>query len=568
MRTRNELLGRLKAGTVPEILIVGGGINGVGVFRDLAAQGIPSLLVEAGDFSSGTSAAPSRLIHGGLRYLETGEARLVRESLVERNLLLKNAFHVVHPQPVWVPLTSRFSGALMAIARFFRLTTRPGPKGMVPVWIGLLLYDQFGRTHRTMPNHRMLSGSKARDLVPVLSPEVLAVGEYYDARISHPERLVLELIADGEADCPEAFAIPYLAAGRQVGGAVELVDRIGGERMTVKPKLVINAAGAWVDRVQSGLGFSGRLMGGTRGTHLVLDKPDLTRALGGRMLYFETEDHRACLALPLDERHVYVGTTDVPTDDPDERRYTEAEVDYIFNVLRPVLPGQTFDRSEIVFAMAGVRPLPMQKVDVPGQISRDHRLDHHAPSAERPFDTLVLVGGKWTTYRAFAEQVTDRVLSWGGRKRVRSTSDLPIGGARGLPAEASARAAWVAALAARTGLSADRCRVLVSRYGSAAAAMAEAEAADGRTFPGLSDYTPAEIAAICHGERVTRLHDILLRRTLMGFEGVLSESALQSIAAVAGEALGWPADRLQAELTEARRLLQEAHAVDLERKRH
>ncbi len=561
MRTREELLSAVRAGRVPHTLIIGGGINGVGVFRDLAAQGIPALLVEAGDFSSGTSAAPSRLIHGGLRYLETGEARLVRESLIERNLLLKNAHHIVHPQPIWVPLWSRFGGAAMAVARFLRLTTRPGPKGMVPVWLGLVLYDVFGRAHRTMPNHRMLSGRRARSEMPVLGRDVIAVGEYHDARITHPERLVMELVADAEADCPEAMAVPYVAAGQQDGGTVALVDRVGGETLTIRPSLVINAAGAWVDRVQADLGFHGRLMGGTRGTHLVMDKPDLTRALAGRMLYFETRDHRACLALPLDERHVYIGTTDVRTDDPDDRRYTDAEIDYIFDVMKPVLPDQTFDRSEIVFAMAGVRPLPFQKTDVPGQISRDHRLDHHPPTPDRPFDTLVLVGGKWTTYRAFGEQVVDRVLAMQNRTRACDTADLKIGGARDLPYSPTDRARWTEELARETGLHPDRCVTLVSRYGSGARQVALEESADRRRFADFPEYSPAEIALICRSERVTCLQDVVLRRTLMGFEGCLSADRLDQIAGVVAEALAWPAERLHKELKLTKQLLAQDHLV-------
>jgi glycerol-3-phosphate dehydrogenase len=355
-----------------------------------------------------------------------------------------------------------------------------------------------------------------------------------------------------------------VAAGAQQAGQVELTDRVSGKVFRVRPKLVINAAGAWVDRVQAGLGFQGRLMGGTRGTHLVIDKPDLTRAMAGRMLYFETADHRACLALPLDGRHLYVGTTDVRTDDPDDRTYTEAEIDYIFRVLGPVLPGQTFDRSEIVFAMAGVRPLPLQATDVPGQISRDHRLDHFPAAPGRPFETLVLVGGKWTTYRAFGEQVTDRVLEWAGRPRKRRTDALPIGGARDLPRDGAGKARWILDMARATGLDPDRAATLVSRYGSAARRIAAAEAADRRRFSDLADYTPAEIAAICADERVTHLQDIVLRRTLMGFEGLLTDRRLTEIARVAATALGWSEARILDELSATRRLLRDRHLVKLE----
>jgi len=563
MRTRSELLTRLRARGAPDIVIIGGGINGVGIYRDLAAQGIPALLVDAGDFSSGTSAAPSRLIHGGLRYLETGETALVRESLLERDRLLHNARHMVYPQPVWIPLKSYLAGSFDAALRFFKLKKTPGRKGALPVALGLRFYDIFGRKTRVMPKHRIISAAKARAAIPSLAPDVIMVGEFHDARISHPERLVLELIADAEADCPDAMALPYLAAGKQSGGTLTLTDRERGEEITVTPKIVVNAAGAWVDQVQSGLGFSGRLMGGTRGTHLVIRNPALLAELKGRMLYFETKDFRACLALPLDADHVYVGTTDIRTDDPDDTRYTEAEVDYIFDVLRPVLPKVAWRREDVVFVMAGIRPLPFQdnKVGAAGAISRDHRIDHFAPTAERPFETFTLVGGKWTTYRALAEEAVDDVLKHLGQPRVKGTGDIPIGGAKDLPAPPSKREEWTGALATETGVDPARCSDLVARYGSGAQAFAKAEAGDNRRFEALDGYTPAEIGLICQTERVSRLEDIVLRRTLMGFEGRTSRAALEDVAAVAADVLKWSDDRRDSEVQSVISTLKDTHMV-------
>jgi glycerol-3-phosphate dehydrogenase len=563
MQQRADLLNRLRAGDCPDILIIGGGINGAGVFRDLAAQDVSSLLVEAGDFSSGTSAAPSRLIHGGLRYLETGETALVRESLIERNLLLKNARHVVQPQPVWVPVRSWFAGAFSAALRFFRLKRTPGAKGLVPLALGLRVYDLFGRTHRTMPTHRIIGATRARREMPALADDIKAVAEFYDARISHPERLVLELIEDAENECPEAMAIPYLKVDGTDGGKIRLRDMLEDETFEITPKLVVNAAGAWVDRVQNALGIDGRLMGGTRGTHLVMRNADLVRNLGGRMLYFETHDHRACLALPLDDRHVYVGTTDVRTDDPEDRHFSQAEIDYILDVLRPVLPRIDWRLEDSVFTMAGVRPLPFQddRVRSTGAISRDHRIDAFPAKNARPFETLTLVGGKWTTYRAFAEEVADRVMAATGATRRTSTENLPIGGARGLPETAEARSAWIDDLAARTGLSAARCRLLTDRYGAGAAAVAEAEAGDNRAFAAVADYTPAEIARICRNERVSRLEDVVLRRTLMAFEGETSRAALSELADLVAATLGWTDARRDAELARTTETLRAHHRV-------
>ena len=563
MHGRAELLDRVKSGRVPDILIVGGGINGVGVFRDLAAQGIPALLVEAGDFSSGTSAAPSRLIHGGLRYLETGETSLVREALLERNLLLRNARHMVHPQPVWIPLRSWAAGSLSAVLRFLRLKKTPGKKGLLPVALGLRVYDLFGRSLRSMPKHRLIGARRARDTVPALTPDLKAVAEFHDARISHPERLVLELVADAEADCADALAVPYLAAGETDGGRVTLQDRLSGEAFHVAPRVVINASGAWVDRVQDGLGIPGRMMGGTRGTHLVMRNADLASQLGGRMLYFETHDARACLALPLDSRHVYVGTTDIRTDDPDDRHYTEAEIDYIFDVLRPVLPGIEWRREDAVFVMAGVRPLPFEddRVKASGAISRDHRIERFPATPDRPFETLTLVGGKWTTYRAFAEQVSDTVLDSLATPRRTDTKTLPIGGAATLPEKPAARVDWIADLAHETGLPADRVAVLTDRYGDKARRFARAERTDNRSFARLSGYTPAEIAMICREERVTRLQDVVLRRTLMAFEGETARAQIEEVADAAAGALGWDARRRDAEVEDTLARLGRDHRV-------
>ncbi|MFQ6756485.1 glycerol-3-phosphate dehydrogenase/oxidase [Cereibacter sphaeroides] len=564
MRLRDEMLARLRTAKLPEILIIGGGINGVGVYRDLAAQGVPALLVEAGDFASGTSAAPSRLIHGGLRYLETGEAALVRESLTERNLLLKNACHVVRPLACWVPLRSWLGGTLAAGARLLRLTRVPGPKGAVPVKLGLMLYDVFGRAHQTMPDHRLMTAAQARrEMGGLLGPDIRAVAEYYDARISHPERLVMELVADAEADCPASLALNYVAAGPQDGGAVTLTDRLTGETFTVRPKILVNAAGAWVDEVQAGLGFNGRLIGGTRGSHLVLRHAGLARDLGDRMLYFETDDHRACLIYRLSDDRVLLGTTDIRSDDPGDKFCTEAEIDYLFEVLRPILPGVRLGREHIVFAFAGVRPLPRMQAGATGAISRDHRIDEFAPSSDRPFTTLTLVGGKWTTYRAFAAQVTDRLLSATGRSRLTGTEGLAIGGARGLPFAEADREIWAEGLAARAGVSPARCRQLTRRYGSRAAEVVAAEAADPARFASLGPYSPAEIALICRTERVVRLEDIFLRRTLMGFEGLASREILAEVGAVAARTLDWDGPRLAEEIARTGSLLQERHRMGI-----
>ena len=256
MKTRSELIERLAQGQHPDIVIIGGGANGAGVFRDLSLQGIPTLLLEKGDYSGGTSASPSRLAHGGLRYLETGEVSLVRESAEERNLMLLNAPHQVRPLPVWIPLWSWFGGTIGAALRFLRLKKNPGAKGVLPVRTGLFIYDQFGNLNRTMPRHSMLSRGTALRLVPQLASRTKAVAQYFDAVISQPERIVLEMIEDGEEDCAEAMALSYVEARGISDGALKVHDRMSGADFMIKPKLVLNISGPWADEVQKGLRFN------------------------------------------------------------------------------------------------------------------------------------------------------------------------------------------------------------------------------------------------------------------------------------------------------------------------
>lgn len=550
MRTRVEAIAALKAAAAGEpILIVGGGINGIGLFRDLSLQNVPALLVDKADFASGTSAAPSRLIHGGLRYLETGEFALVRESVIERNHLLGNAHHLVKPLPVWVPAFNWFGGVLSAGLRFLKLKKTPGAKGILVVKLGLVFFDRFGRANSTMPGHRIVSRGELRRRMPGLSPKVSAVAEYYDARLVHPERLALELIKDGERDCPASAAVPYMALAGSDGETVVLRDELSHEEIRLRPRLVVNCTGAWADEANRQLGIEGRLIGGTRGSHLVMRRPDIARQLADGMLYFETRDFRACLVYALDADHILLGTTDIRAADPDHATCSEEEIDYLFDVLEQVMPGSAARREEIVFAYAGIRPLPYSGEAATGAISRDHFLREFEPDGTRRFPVSTLVGGKWTTYRACAEQIADSVLSRLGLKRRRSTLDAPIGGAVNFPNDAAERQEIARMLAAHYALDETVAAALVRRYGSQAEDVAKRVAADGgEDVDEMGLYRAGEIRWIAEQERVTHLADIVLRRTLMPFENAVTQASLERIAQIAGEALGWDAARRRQEI--------------------
>ena len=564
MRSRRELIERLAIDgermppLLPEVLIVGAGINGIGLYRDLALQGVSAVLVDKGDFSSGTSAAPSRLIHGGLRYLETGEFALVRESVIERNHLLRNAHHLVRPLPVWVPAFNYLGGMFSAGLRFLKLKKTPGAKGILVVKLGLMFFDRFGRKNRIMPDHRLISGKELRRRMPMLSGRVRAVAEYYDARLVHPERLALELVKDAERDSPESLAVPYLSLQGMSGGAVLLRDEITGDTMRIKPRLVVNCAGPWVDEANRPLGVEAKLIGGTRGSHIVLRRPDIAGQLGSGMLYFETHDFRACLVYALDSEQILLGTTDIRADDPDTVSCSDDEIAYLFNVLEQVLPGANAQREEITFTYAGLRPLPHSGDGTTGSISRDHSFRTYDPDESRPFDLITLVGGKWTTYRACAEQLADVVLDRLGKTRRRSTLDSPIGGAANLPPQDPAAQQLLAERLAREhALALGIARRLVRRYGSQAGEAAALLKDDGLIpVEGCPDYLTGEIRWICASERVTRLSDIALRRTLLPFENALTRAGLHSLSAIAGAVLGWDEARRAAEVDATVRLLE------------
>ena len=562
MEPRAKLVGRLATSNHPDIVIIGGGCNGAGLFRDLALQGVPTLLVEKGDFSSGTSAAPTRLAHGGLKYLETGEVSLVRESAEERNLLLINAPHQVRPLPIWVPLRSWLGGAVSAPLRFLGLVKSLGSKGALAVNAGLIVYDRFGSAHRTLPRHSMFSKNKALGIVPQLSPRIRAVAQYYDALISQPERLVMELIGDAEADCPSAMAIPYMRAIGMDGETLKLSDEVSGNVYSIKPRLVINMAGAWADEVQTGLGFNRRMVGGTKGSHIVVRNKALSETLDGRMLYFEADDKRACIVLSLGEDRLFLGATDNRCDDPDDKRCSDEDIEYLFGVMKSILPNVVFSRSDIVYTVAGVRPLPMSDELDPGLISRGHTLHEFPETDDRPYPVFTLIGGKWTTYRACAEQIADAVLAHLKLPRKSGTKKTPIGGGRDFPRGASAQERWINDLAAKKNIPKDRAAILAQRYGSLAEEISIAEA-DQSDATMIAEFSPAELEWITINERVTHLEDIVQRRTLLAFEGKVTLAVLEKVAAIMAPLLGWSKSQTTEEIKTTSELLIHRHRMDL-----
>ena len=534
-----------------DVVILGAGVNGAGLFRDLCAQGVNCLIVDKGDFGSGTSAAPSRLIHGGLKYLETGEFGLVAQSTLERNLLLRNAPHYVRPLPTVIPIFSWTKGIWAALRTLFGSTSAPRSRGAILIKIGLMIYDFYGSRHRVMPRHRLTGRRRALRDIPALTPSIVATGTYYDAKVSHPERLVLELVTDGLEANPGSAAVNYTALVSSADGVLTFQPEEGAA-FSVRPEIVVNAAGPWIDHVNALLGAPSKLIGGTKGSHILLKHDALVESLAGRMIYFEADDGRICLVydyLGL----ALVGSTDIKADNPDTVHCEAEEIDYLIGSLRALLPGMSFGRDQIVYAYSGIRPLPRSDASVPGLISRDHSAPVLEPDASHRFPIISLIGGKWTTFRGFAEEVADTVLGRLSRKRVASTQPMPIGGGRDFPADAAARARWRAEARSTCGLGEERLDELLTRYGTTALQIARLEAASGddERLPDSTAYGVAEIDWISRGEFVGHLADIVMRRTTLAIGGTLTLADLQRIAEIAGAARGWTEQRTQNELDAA-----------------
>ncbi len=561
LTTREQTINAIRQAPDVDVLIIGGGVNGIGVFRDLAINGVRVLLAEKGDFCSGASAAASHMAHGGIRYLENGEFRLVREAVKERNRLLVNAPHYVKPLPTTIPMFKALSGLFNAPLKFVRLLDKPSERGALIIKMGLIMYDAYTGSERTVPKHDFKSRKSSLAAYPLLNPDIIATATYFDGAILQPERLCLEMILDAEAANPDAHAVNYLAAGSGGTDTVHLIDQVSGETIAVRPKVVINAAGPWIDFANDALGKSSTFIGGTKGSHLVLNHPELREAIGENEFFFENKDGRIVLIFPWFDR-VLIGTSDLKIDHPDDVRCTEEEVDYFIEMTAKIFPSIEVRREHVVFRFSGVRPLPAQDAATTGQISRDHSIRTMESDDKRPFPILSLVGGKWTSFRAFAEQVTDDTLARLEMERTRSTDDLPIGGGDGYPSAGDAQREWVDDIAAQYNLPPERVQTLFDRYGSRAKAIAAfCAAGDDQPLVHCADYSTAEIRFLIQMEGIVYLDDLILRRTLIGMLGYLTLPLLQELCNILAATNGWDDARRQAEEDRTIALLAENHQL-------
>ncbi|MGX5717375.1 glycerol-3-phosphate dehydrogenase/oxidase [Arthrobacter sp. MAHUQ-56] len=568
-----------------KVLVVGGGINGVGTFRDLALQGVDVALVERGDYCQGASGASSHMIHGGIRYLENGEFRLVRESVVERNRLLRIAPHYVKPLQTTIPIFSTFSGILSAPLRFLthKQQGKPKERGAFLIKAGLSLYDSFSRDGGSVPRHQFRTHKRALEELPALRPDVKYTATYFDASVHNPERLTLDVLQDGEkagrasnargvgGQGDMARASNYLSLqsmspapnpGTGRGSTVRLRDELTGEEFDFTADVIVNTTGAWVDLTNEAMGAASSFMGGTKGSHIVLDHPGLLAACRGREIFFEHTDGRIVLIYPMGDR-VLVGTTDVDADMSEDAICTDEEIQYFFDLIGHVFPSVDVTPEDIVYTFSGVRPLPSHDATQPGFVSRDYRIERRASAADGSGAVVLsLVGGKWTTFRALAEHLANEVLTELGVQRKVSTAQLPIGGGAGFPADEAGVQKWIKAHMA-DGRDADRTAGLLTRYGTRAEdVIAYLDAEPDQGLRSTRELSVRELEFMAANEQVGHLVDVLIRRTSLAFRGLVTGELLNEVAEVLAVPLKWDAAARAAEIKHAQDVLQRFHRVE------
>jgi glycerol-3-phosphate dehydrogenase len=566
-----------------KVLVVGGGINGVATFRDLALQGVDVALVERGDYCQGASGASSHMIHGGIRYLENGEFRLVRESVVERNRLLRIAPHYVKPLQTTIPIFSTFSGVLAAPLRFLthKQQGKPKERGAFLIKIGLTLYDSFSRDGGTVPRHQFRGRKRALAELPDLRPDLKYSATYFDASVHNPERLTLDVLQDGEkaghasGGNPQgstARASNYLSLtsmtgepnrGTGKGSTVRLRDELTGGEFDFTADVIVNTTGAWVDLTNEAMGAASTFMGGTKGSHIVLDHPKLLAACRGREIFFEHTDGRIVLIYPMGDR-VLVGTTDIDADMAQDAVCTDGEIEYFFELIGHVFPTISVKREQIVYTFSGVRPLPRHDATQPGFVSRDYRIERRGPGggvAGAGAVVLSLVGGKWTTFRALAEHLTNNVLAELGAHRKISTAQLAIGGGAGFPADEAGVQKWIKDHMT-PGRDADRTAGLLTRYGTRAQeVMAYLDGGPDHLLHSTRELSVRELEFMAAHEQVGHLVDVLNRRTSLAFRGLVTGELLNEVAEILSGPLGWDAAARAAEIRHAQDVLQRFHRV-------
>jgi glycerol-3-phosphate dehydrogenase len=518
------------------VLILGAGINGAALARELALNGVDVVIVERRDIAFGATAYSSRLIHGGLRYLEYGEFALVRESLGERTRLLKLAPHLVHPLRLFIPVRNRFGGLMAAARRFFGLKDRPRKtplhRGLWTVRFGLWLYDNYARDP-TLPK-RASHSTADPNIVPIDSAKYPWACEFSDAQVVFPERFTLALLEDARQLAVKQgsrFTV-HTYSEAAWDGRTATIRRTGSQDVveSIEPSAIVNATGAWVDHTLQSLGMmQDRLMGGTKGSHFITGHARLQELLGGRAVYTEAADGRPVFILPF-VNGTLIGTTDEPFDgDPAIAVATPQELEYLVAAVNEVFPMLGLATTDIELHYAGVRPLPFTDAKTTAAITRRHWMEEHRGGLVPCYS---IIGGKLTTCRSLAEEAAGTILERLHRPHRANSRERPLPGGENYPADATALLWSQQQLAARCQLPIESIEAVWKLCGTRAIAiLTEAcESADARQLLAGTQLPLGYARWLIRREWVTRLDDLVERRLMLLYHPALERGCLDQLA--------------------------------------
>lgn len=510
-----------------DILVVGGGIVGTGAALDAVTRGLSTGLLEARDFGAGTSSRSSKLVHGGIRYLEQLDFRLVREALIERGLLLQRlAPHLVKPVRFLYPLNHRVWERLY-------------------IGAGMLLYDIFswsGGRPPGVPHHRHLTKRQMLRAMPSLAGDAFVGGlTYYDAQVDdarYVASLARTASAYGAHVANRVKAEGFVKVGERVVG-VKAHDLESGERFEIRAKQVVNATGVWTDETQAMVGERGQFkVRASKGIHLVVPR-DRFQSTTGVILRTEKS---VLFVIPWG-RHWIIGTTDTDWHlDKAHPAATAADIDYVLGHVNKIL-AVPLTREDVEGVYAGLRPLLAGESEQTSKLSREHLVAHSVPGL------VVIAGGKWTTYRVMAKDAIDSAVSaLDGNIPKSTTQDIALVGAEGY------QAAWNKRGKIARAFDVHRVRIehLLNRYGVLTDELLDLikdRPELQEPLPGADDYIKAEVVYAASHEGALHLDDVLARRTRISIEawdrGV---SAAPVAAELMAEVLGWDEERTRREV--------------------
>lgn len=528
-----------------DVIVIGAGINGAGIARDAAMRGLKVLLLDKGDIASGTTSWSTRLIHGGLRYLEHGEVGLVRESLRERERLLRIAPHLVKPLSLLIPIYEQ------------------GKRSKLAIRAGMIAYDLLSYD-KSLDQHRMLSPEEVMVRAPGLDTKGLeGAAIYYDAQVEYAERLVLENILSAQKHGAHILTYArvdeFIVEERSVRG-VKFTDLTRNSVHQARAPVTVNVSGPWVDEVLSRTGHRvERQIGGTKGSHIVVEKFSGAPVCA---LYAEArEDGRPFFIIPWNDLYL-IGTTDLAyNDDLDRVEASEAEIDYLIRETNRVIPSARLERYSILYTYSGIRPLPYLSEEDTASITRRHFIRDHSPTME---GFISIIGGKLTTYRNLSEQAVNLIFKKLKRRPVKCATareKLPGAMSEDFPA-------FSQRFKAESDLPEARRERLLRIYGTRAGEVLKVADSNAELLKPFSPETGAigaEVIFSFQCELAETLTDCLMRRTLVGLDRAAGLDAVEAAARLAQKYLGWNEERAALEIDEYQKYVSRFHPRVLER---